>query len=128
MKKIDKILKNLLLFVSFLLLFFVLNNASINNVLYPFSFGMLFALTWANQKVYLLAPAYLIAGLVLNFTLNNAIVILVTIFLLVLPYYIHVLCKKVMKKWEFGLFSLLSQTAYIVFAIFNGKFLQKGCK
>lgn len=120
MKKIDKILKNLLLFVSFLLLFFVLNNASINNVLYPFSFGMLFALTWANQKVYLLAPAYLIAGLVLNFTLNNAIVILVTIFLLVLPYYIHVLCKKVMKKWEFGLFSLLSQTAYIVFAIFNG--------
>lgn len=120
MKKFDKILKNLLLFVSFVLLFFVLNNASINNVLYPFSFGMLFALTWANQKVYLLAPAYLIAGLVLNFSLNNAIVLLVTIFLLVLPYYIHVLCKKVMKKWEFGLFSLLSQTASLVFAITGG--------
>ena len=120
MKKFDKILKNLLLFVSFLLLFFVLNNASINNVLYPFSFGMLFALTWANQKVYLLAPAYLISGLVLNFSLNNAIVLLVTIFLLVLPYYIHVLCKKVMKKWEFGLFSLLSQTASLVFAITGG--------
>lgn len=120
MKKFDKILKNLLLFVSFLLLFFVLNNASMNNVLYPFSFGMLFALTWANQKVCLLAPAYLISGLVLNFTFNNTIVLLVTIFLLVLPYYIHVLCKKVMKKWEFGLFSLLSQTAYIVFAILNG--------
>ena len=120
MKKFDKILKNLLLLVSFLLLFFVLNNASINNVLYPFSFGMLFALTWANQKVYLLAPAYLISGLVLNFSLNNAIVLLVTIFLLVLPYYIHVLCKKVMKKWEFGLFSLLSQTASLVFAITGG--------
>ena len=120
MKKFDKILKNLLLFVSFVLLFFVLNNASINNVLYPFSFGMLFALTWANQKVYLLAPAYLLAGLVLNFSLNNAIVLLVTIFLLVLPYYIHVLCKKVMKKWEFGLFSLLSQTASLVFAITGG--------
>ena len=120
MKKFDKILKNLLLFVSFVLLFFVLNNASINNVLYPFSFGMLFALTWANQKVYLLAPAYLLAGLVLNFSLNNAIVLLVTIFLLVLPYYIHVLCKKVMKKWEFGLFSLLSQTVSLVFAITGG--------
>ncbi len=120
MKKFDKILKNLLLLVSFLLLFFELNNASINNVLYPFSFGMLFALTWANQKVYLLAPAYLISGLVLNFSLNNAIVLLVTIFLLVLPYYIHVLCKKVMKKWEFGLFSLLSQTASLVFAITGG--------
>ncbi len=120
MKKFDKILKNLLLFVSFFLLFFVLNNASINNVLYPFSFGMLFALTWANQKVYLLAPAYLISGLVLNFSFNNAIVLLVTIFLLVLPYYIHVLCKKVMKKWEFGLFSLLSQTASLVFAITGG--------
>lgn len=120
MKKFDKILKNCILFVSFVLLFFILNNASINNVLYPFSFGMLFALTWANQKVYLLAPAYLIAGLVINFSLNNAIVLLVTILFLILPYYIHVLCKKVMKKWEFGLFSLLSQTASVVFAALNG--------
>ena len=117
MKKFDKILKSGILFLSFVLLFFILNNASINNILYPFSFGMLFALTWANQKVYLLAPAYLISGLVLDFSLDNAISILVTIFMLVVPYYIHILCKKVMKKWEFGLFSLLSQTATIAFAI-----------
>ena len=117
MKKFDKILKSGILFLSFVLLFFILNNASINNILYPFSFGMLFALTWANQKVYLLAPAYLISGLVLDFSLDNAISILVTIFMLVVPYYIHILCKKVMKKWEFGLFSLLSQTATLVFAI-----------
>lgn len=117
MKKFDKILKSGILFLSFVLLFFILNNASINNILYPFSFGMLFALTWANQKVYLLAPAYLISGLVLDFSLDNAISILVTIFMLVVPYYIHILCKKVMKKWEFGLFSLLSQTATLAFAI-----------
>ncbi len=117
MKKFDKILKSGILFLSFILLFFILTNASINNILYPFSFGMLFALTWANQKVYLLAPAYLISGLVLDFSLDNAISILVTIFMLVVPYYIHILCKKVMKKWEFGLFSLLSQTATLVFAI-----------
>ena len=124
MKKFDKILKGGILFLSFVLLFFVLNNASINNLLYPFSFGMLFALTWANQKVYLLVPAYLIAGLTLDFSLNSAISLLVTIFMLIVPYYIHVLCKKVMKKWEFGLFSLLSQTATLVFAIVsNGSIL-----
>ena len=78
MKKFDKILKSGILFLSFVLLFFILNNASINNILYPFSFSMLFALTWANQKVYLLAPAYLISGLVLDFSLDNAISILVT--------------------------------------------------
>ena len=120
MKKLDKILKSGILFLSFILLFFILNNASINNMLYPFSFGMLFALTWANQKVYLLAPAYLISSLVLDFSLNNAISILVTIFVLVVPYYIHILCKKVMKKWEFGLFSLLSQTATLAFAVVYG--------
>ena len=117
MKKFDKFLKGALSFCAYTLLFFVLQNASINNLLYPFAFGMLFALAWANQKVYLLIPAYLISGLAINFSFENAISLLTTSLFLIVPYYIHVLCKKVMKKWEFGLFALLSQTAFLVFSI-----------
>ena len=85
-------------FLLYIFLFFVLFNAGINNVLYPFAFGMLFALTWANQKVYLLVPSYIIAGLTNDFSLENAICLLVTIFVLIVPYFVHVMCKKNMRK------------------------------
>ena len=120
MKKINKYLDMAIKFCLFTFLFFLLFNASINQILYPFAFGMLFALTWANQKVYLLAPAYLLSGLITEFSLENAIVLLVTIFVLIVPYFIHVLCKKVMRKWEFGIFAVISQTGKIVFEILGG--------
>ena len=120
MKKINKYLDMAIKFCLFTFLFFLLFNASINQILYPFAFGMLFALTWANQKVYLLAPAYLLAGLITDFSLENAIVLLVTIFVLIVPYFIHVLCKKVMRKWEFGIFAVLSQIGKIIFEILGG--------
>lgn len=122
MKKINinYTLNLLIKFVLYVFLFYVLFNANINMVLSPFAFGMLFALTWANQKVYLLAPAYLIAGLLETFSLENAISLLCTLFILIVPYFIHILCKKNMKKWEFGVFAVLSQTAQVVFEILSG--------
>ena len=120
MKKINKYLDMAIKFCLFTFLFFLLFNASINQILYPFAFGMLFALTWANQKVYLLAPAYLLAGLITDFSLENAIVLLVTIFVLIVPYFIHVLCKKVMRKWEFGIYAVLSQIGKVIFEILGG--------
>ncbi len=122
MKKINlnNYLNSLLKFVIFIFLFFVLFKANINNILSPFAFGMLFALTWANQKVYLLAPAYLVAGLLNQFSFENAISLLCTLFVLIMPYFIHILCKKNMKKWEFGIFAVLSQTAQVVFEILSG--------
>lgn len=122
MKKINlnNYLNSLLKFVIFIFLFFVLFKANINNILSPFAFGMLFALTWANQKVYLLAPAYLVAGLLNQFSFEKAISLLCTLFVLILPYFIHILCKKNMKKWEFGIFAVLSQTAQVVFEILSG--------
>lgn len=107
-------------FLLYIFLFFVLFNAGINNVLYPFAFGMLFALTWANQKVYLLAPSYIIAGLINDFSLENAICLLVTIFVLIVPYFVHVMCKKNMRKWEFLIFATLSQVGELVFQILSG--------
>ncbi len=122
MKKINinKTLNALLRFVLFVFLFYILFQANINAILSPFAFGMLFALTWANQKVFLLAPAYLIAGLLKEFSLESAIVLLCTLFVLIVPYFIHILCKKNMRKWEFGVFAVLSQTAQVVFEIISG--------
>ena len=107
-------------FVIFLGLFFVLFNASINYVIFPFAFGMFFALAWANQKVWLLVPAYIVAGAIYQPTMEFAICMLVCIFCLIVPYFIHILCKKNMRKWEFAVFAILSQTANVVFDIISG--------
>ena len=53
-------------FVGFSILFFVLSRANVGGMIFPFAFPMLFALAWANQKVWMLAPAYLI-GYIANF-------------------------------------------------------------
>lgn len=114
LRKINKFLYPILSLVFFTLLFYILLNASINGRLFPFAFGMLFALTWANQPVYFLAPAYIVAGLLHNLSVGYAIELLVTIFVLVVPYFIHVLAKKNIKKWELGIYAVLSQVATVV--------------
>lgn len=110
----------LIQFTIFVGLFFVLFNSSVNLVIFPFAFGMLFALAWANQKIWILVPAYIIAGVLFRPTLEFAICMLVCVFCLIVPYFVHILCKKIMKKWEFALFAILSQTANLVFDILSG--------
>ncbi len=117
MLKLNKFLFFTIEFLLFIALFYVLFNASVNMLVFPFAFGMLFALAWANQKVFLLAPAYIIAGVLKSATLNFAICNLVCVFCLIVPYFIHVICKKNMRKWEFYIFALLGQTANVIFDI-----------
>lgn len=119
--KINKYLKFFLNLAIYFLVFYLLFNASINMVIFPFAFGMLFALAWANQKVWLLVPAYIGAGVLYAPTLEQAICLLAVSFCLLVPYFIHVLCKKNMRKWEFFAYASISQTAQIVFAIFADK-------
>ncbi len=107
----------LLKFFLFLLLFFVLSRAGINGVIFPFAFSMMFALVWANQKVWLVAPAYIIGSVANNFSFEGAISTLVAVIFLVVPYYIHVSIKKPMLKWELFVYAFLSQIAWLVFAI-----------
>lgn len=107
-------------FVLFLAVFYILFNSSVNFLIFPFAFGMLYALAWSNQKVWLIVPAYIIAGVIYKPTMEFAICMLVCIFCLIVPYFVHILCKKNMKKWEFALFAILSQTANVVFDILGG--------
>lgn len=106
-------------FVLFTAIFFVLFHSSVNFLIFPFAFGMLFAFAWANQKLWLIVPAYIVAGVVSNPSLEFAICLLICVFCLIVPYFIHVLCKKTMKKWEFALFAIISQTGNVVFDILS---------
>ena len=103
-------------------LFYVLFNSSVNLIVFPFAFGMLYALTWANQKIWILAPAYIVAGAIFSPTLEFSICTLTTVFCLIMPYFIHILCKKNMKKWEFFIYAIVGQTANVVFDILGGVF------
>ncbi len=116
----NKKLQYALVFLLFIGLFFVLQFASIRGVVTPFAFGMMFALVWANQKVWLVCPAYFIASIAYSQTFENIIAALVAVFVCALPYYIHVLCKKNMFKWEVYIYAALSQTATIVFSAIGG--------
>ena len=110
-------LNQVVLFLGYVILFYVLSLANIYGQIFPFAFAMLFALAWANQKVYLLAPAYFIGQIITYHTFQDIIITLVAILTLVVPYYIHILISKPMKKYELFLFALLSQTAFVVFGV-----------
>ncbi len=119
MKFVGKIYYVLLL-VAFLVLFFVLENASIANVIYPFSFAMMFALVYANQKIWLVCPAFVAAAVVVNHSLEGIVCALCAAACLVVPYVAHFFAKKNIKIWEMAIFAFVSQLAKIGFSAAAG--------
>lgn len=86
-------------------------------MVYPFAFAMLFALAWAGQKVWLLIPSYILGMIINNHSFEGVIIIVTTVTMLAVPYYIHILMKKPMQKWELFLFCAISQTAQVIFGL-----------
>ena len=109
-----------ILFFVFTLLFFILSRATIYREILPFAFSMLFALAWANQKVWILAPSYFVGYIISHHQFEDFIICLTTIIMLILPYYIHIMAKTPMKKYELFIYALFSQTAYIVINAIGG--------
>lgn len=110
------------IFVSYLgytALFFLLARGCVYGQIYPFAFSMLFALAWANQKVYIIVPAYLLGFILNNLSWQGCVQGVCTVALLVIPYFIHYALKKPMKKYELFIFCLLSQCAYVCFSVVN---------
>ena len=117
--KINKYLLFFLKFLIFNVVFYVLFHSNINSQIYPFAFGLLYAAIWSNQKVWLVVPSYILAGALFLPTLENAICILVCCFSILLPYFVHVISKKNMRRWEFFLFAIVGQTATLVFQLLS---------
>ena len=107
-------------FLLFIGVFYVIFHSSVSGVIFPFAFGFMYALVWANQKIWLVVPAYITAGAIFCPTLEFSICLLASSFAIVLPYFVHVLCKKVIKKWEFACFAIVGQTANITFDLLSG--------
>lgn len=121
-KKLSKHLFFVSNFVILVGLFFVLFGSSVQMTIFPFAFGMLYALSWANQKIWIVAPAYIVAGAIFRPTLEFSICTLTCVFCLIMPYFVHILCKKNMKKWEFFVYAIIGQSANVVFDIVSGVF------
>ena len=107
-------------FLGFVLLFYVLAFANINSVLYPFAFGMMFALVWCDQKAYLVMPAYLIGVMAAEPTLNMLIISLCTVIVLLVPYVLHIRLRKNIRAWELGIYAVVSQIGYLYITLTNG--------
>lgn len=104
-------------FVGWTGLFFVLSRACVYGQIYPFAFSMLFALAWANQKPYIILPAYSIGFVLNNLSWQGVVQTACVVAFLAIPYYIHYALAKPMKKWELFLYCLFSQTAFVVFSL-----------
>ena len=102
----------------FFLLFYLLHSAQIEGVR-PFAFGMLFALVWCNQKIYILAPLYVLSGLLIEFTLNNIICLFCTVIVFGGFYFLHYKLKKPLNHILIGIYAFLSQFAFIYLSLGN---------
>ena len=86
-------LKYLLIFVAF----FIANKAGINEIIYPFSFGLFFAFLWCNQNVFVLSILFLCAGALASFSVYALVEWAIFIFLFLCIYAIHYKLKKPLK-------------------------------
>ncbi|MBE7075196.1 MAG: hypothetical protein E7376_04380 [Clostridiales bacterium] len=84
-------------YLGFFALFFILNKAGINYLIYPFVFGTYFASIWCNQNVFSISAILLLSGYLATFSLYNLLenAIFVLIFLII--YGIHYKIKKPFK-------------------------------
>lgn len=100
--------------------FYIISKANINGVIYPFSFGLLFALMWCNNNVLILAPLYIAAMFLGTFSLQSLYCALATVIVMLVTYGIHYKLKKRMNYWQILCYGLLSQVAFIVLNILAG--------
>lgn len=84
-------------YLIFFTLLFVLNKAGINNKVYPFAFGIFFALLWCNQNIFGLCIVYLLAGFLSNFNYWLLLANGIFVVLILLIYGIHYKLKKPLK-------------------------------
>ena len=97
--------------------FYIISKANINGVIYPFSFGLLFALMWCNNNVLILAPLYIAAMFLGTFSLQSLYCAIATVIVMLVTYGIHYKLKKRMNYWQILCYGLLSQVAFIVLNI-----------
>ncbi|MEG1499684.1 MAG: SpoIIE family protein phosphatase [Clostridia bacterium] len=108
-----KVLAQIFKYFGFFVLMFLLGKANINGVIFPFAFGMLFALVWCDQKVLVLAPLFVLAMFLTTFSLATFFSALICAVLLLIFYGIHFKAKKPIKVWMLCIYALISQGGFL---------------
>lgn len=94
-------------------MFYILSNAGILGIIYPFAFGFLYALVWCNQRVYVICPLYILAFTLANFSVAGLIISSVTATVILLMYLLHLRIKKPIKPYLLVIYALISQSAFV---------------
>ena len=110
----------LFLFMIYFIVFFIMQQASIAGLVYPFAIGLMFALVWAEQKVWLVSPAFLLSAIANDISFESIICAVIAVTMIVVPFYIHVVIKKRIYKWELGIYCLIAQVGNIIFSALLG--------
>ena len=95
-------------YLFFFIVFYILHCATIQSI-QPFAFGLLFALVWCNQKIYILSPLYILSGLLANFQTSSLIIHTITCLVFILAYFLHYKFKKRLNPLLIGVYAFLSQ-------------------
>lgn len=120
MTKLKQVVYESLKYFLFFILLFLLSVANVSG-LHPFAFGMLFALVWCNQKIYVIAPLYVLSGILVDVSLNNLLCLCVTAGVFVLFYLLHLKLKKPLTTLLIGIYAFLSQFAYLYLNSYNAE-------
>lgn len=107
-------------YLFYFFLFYIMSKANINGYIYPFSFGILFALMWCNNKVLILAPLYILASFLGTFDPFSLYSAIATSAVMLITYGIHFKFKIRMKYWQIGIYALVSQACFVCLSIFKG--------
>ncbi len=102
-------------YLGIFLLFYVLMSANIAG-LHPFAFGMFFALVWCNQKIYILAPLYILSGILVFGTVEHIIIDAITVGVFLVAFFLHYRFRKPLNRVLIGCYAFLSQFGAIYFA------------
>ena len=101
-------------YIVFFALFYILHCANVNGI-YAFAFGMLFALVWCNQKIYILAPTYILSALLAFLTFQSLVIATATALVFCLAYFAHYKLKRPLNPVLIGLYAILSQGVFLWF-------------
>lgn len=107
-------------FLIFTVLFYLLGQSSIQGVIFPFGFACLFALAWANQKLWILCPAFVIGSTLSSLSLAGVVSSIVCVTVLSVAYIIFYYKKKPIPKWALSVLAIFSQSGKIAFSLSYG--------
>ncbi|NCA67081.1 MAG: hypothetical protein EOM87_03340 [Clostridia bacterium] len=101
--------KDLVRLLSYFVLFILLGFATIKGDIRPFYIGLFVGLVYCRQNLLLLAPLYICAMLLAEFSWQSLILASSPVVVLGSAYYIHFLFKKRVKIMHILIYSLISQ-------------------